>query len=100
MRKNQAIYETQIYILTSSMITVRCASVNRVRAVVHELTQKPVYRHVPYEARVQFESENFPGFLFDLLNGARGPAADGPDRRTCSTNLIHERMCSRTKEKA
>ena len=35
--KNQAINETKVIVRTSSMITVRCVSVNWARAVVHEL---------------------------------------------------------------
>ena len=64
------------------------------------LTQKPVYRHVPYEARGLHESQKISGLLFDLLNDVRGPAADGSDRRTCSTDLIDKRLCSRTKKTA
>ena len=37
MKHNQAMNEYEIYIRTSSMINVRCASVNQARAVVHEL---------------------------------------------------------------
>ena len=37
MKHDQAMNEYEIYIRTSYMINVRCASVNQARAVVHEL---------------------------------------------------------------
>ena len=36
-QKHQATNETKITVRNSSMITVRCASVNRALAIVHEL---------------------------------------------------------------
>ena len=36
-KQNQAMNEKEVYIRTSSMINVRCATVNQARAVVHEL---------------------------------------------------------------
>ena len=36
MKHNQEMNEYEIYIRTSSMINVRCSSVNQARAVVHE----------------------------------------------------------------
>ena len=73
---------------------------NRLGVLLMSLTQKPVHRHVPYETRVLHASGNITGVPLYLMNDARRPAADGPDRRTCSTNLIDERLCSRTKKKS
>ena len=50
------------------------------------LTQKPVHRHAPYETRGLYAAENITDGSMDLLNDARRPAADGPDRRTYSTS--------------
>ena len=99
MKKNQAIDKTKIIIRTFSMITVRYTSVNRARAVVHELNIEARVQARTSQAPELYESGFIPGFSLDWLNDARRLADNGPDGRTCSTNLIDERLRSRTKKK-
>ena len=50
------------------------------------LTTKSVHIHVRYETRVYWNSGTIPVCLFNLLNVARRPAAEGPARQTWSTH--------------
>ena len=85
MKHNQAMNGKSIFV-TLLWLTCDVHPWTRLGLLFMSLTQKPVHRHVPYETRGLYASENITEGSMDILNDARRPAADGPDRRTYSTS--------------
>ena len=100
MKQNKSMNENKIYILSSSMINVRCASVNQARAVVHEFdAEARAQAHTLRNAWIICIWKHYWGFA-----GCIERRTTSSSWRTWSTNLldklIDERLCARTKKKA